>query len=269
MKAMNGKRVLAAVLAAAILLSMAACGKKDEEEEGGSGDGGEKADPAPTLIEAYPFGDQTVPGLTSSETTVAVETVVTYSYTGLSSPGKTVDGYVSFMTRGENGFAVVDKNFVISDEPKYDDEGSVLLAKKAVATAPEKADDGAQAQTPENRLMLLDISWNENGCVIVTREAEGEISQPPEPMTMREAQKYLESLTPAELGLEGESMDEYDVFTFDGTVIVDDRVCVRMNVYSTDSVNHTNRFEGCYLVSLDGRHLYQMNTATQEIVVLR
>lgn len=252
--------MLSALLAAAMLLGMAACGKKDEE-----GDSAEVGDTAPTLVEAYPFGEQTVPGLTSSEPTAAVETVVTYSYTGLSSPGKAVDGYVSFMTNGENGFKVVDKYFVMSDEPKYDDEGSVLLAKTA-----EAAGNG---QDPENsqqgkRLMLLDISWDENGCVIITREAEGEISKPPEPMTMREAQQYLESLTPAELGLEGESMDDYDVFTFDGAMIVDGRACVRMNVYSLDNVQHSNEFMGCYLMSLDGRHLYQMDTATQEIVQL-
>lgn len=256
MRARNGKKILSALLAAAILLSMAACGKEDEGETEPGTDGEEGA-PAPVLIEEYPFGEQTVPGLTSASPNAGVETVVTYTYTGLTSPGGDVSSYVSLMKSEANGFRVVDKNFVISDEPEYDDAGKVLLAKAAKS--------GEEGESAAKTLMLIDISWAEDGCVIVTRQAEGEISQPPEPITMREAQQHLESLHPSELGLEGESMDEYEVFTFDGAVVVDGRACVRMNVYS---FGESADFMGCYLMSLDARHLYKMDTATQEIIEL-
>lgn len=252
MRARKVKRILSALLAAAALLSMAACGKKDEAEAGTDSGEGEAA---PELIEEYPFGEQTVPGLTSASSKAAVETVVTYTYTGLSSPGGDVGTYVSLMKSEANGFEVVDKDFVISDQPEYDDAGRVLLAKSMAV------EDGAESQ-----LMLIDISWAEDTCHVVTRQAEGEISQPPEPITMREAQEYLESLHPSELGLEGESMDEYEVFTFDGAVVVDGRACVRMNVYSFEQ---SNEFMGCYLMSLDARHLYRMDTATQEIIEIK
>lgn len=257
-----GKKVLSALLAAAVLLSMAACGKKDEDETGA--DGGE-AGAGPVLIDEYPFGELTIPGLTSASRSAAVETAATYTYTGLSSPGGDVKAYVSLLTGGENGFSVVDKDYVISDQPEYEDAGRVLLAKAAAAGGDSDDADGEAGGAGAPRLMLVDISWAEDGCVIVTRQAEGEISQPPEPVTMREAQQHLESLHPSELGLEGESMDEYEVFTFDGTVVVDDRACVRMNVYRFDQ---SNEFMGCYLMSLDARHLYRMDMATQEITEL-
>lgn len=269
MKAIKSKKILSAVLAAAVLLSMAACGKKDKEGEDGEA---EAEAAAPELIAEYPFGEQTVPGMTSDDSSAAVsaKTVVTYTYTGISSPGRAVNDYVSLMTGEENGFAVVDREFVMSDEPKYGEQGSVLLAKSTAAGEGDSGAEGEDAQTepPESRLMLLDISWDESGCVIVTSEAEGEISQPPEPMTMHEAQEYLESLTPERLGLDGDSMDDYDVFAFDGTVSVDGRACVRMNVYSIDNVQQSNEFMGCYLMSLDGRHLYRLDTSTEEIIEL-
>ncbi len=253
MRARNGKKILSALLAAAILLSMAACGKKDKDEAGAEG---EADGAASELIAEYPFGELAVPGLTSASSKAAAEVETVYTYTGLSSSGGDVKSYVSLMTGDANGFKVVDKDYVISDQPEYDDAGKVLLAKAAAAGE----DAGAGS-----RLMLIDISWAEDSCVIVTRQAEGVISQPPEPITMREAQQKLESMTPAELGLEGESMDEYEVFTFDGAVVVDGRACVRMNVYNFDQ---SNEFMGCYLMSLDGRHLYQMDTATQQIIEL-
>lgn len=255
MRARNGKRILSALLAAAILLSMAACGKKDGDGEEVEGEG-EAAEETSALIGEYPFGELTVPGLTSASSRAAVTVENVYTYTGLSSSGGDVRSYVSLMKDAANGFTVVDKDFVISDEPEYDDAGSVLLAKAAAAGEGENA---------ESRLMLIDIKWAEDSCVIVTRQAEGVISQPPEPITMREAQQRLESMTPAELGLEGESMDEYEVFTFDGAVVVDGCACVRMNVYS---FNESTQFMGCYLMSLDGRHLYKMDMATQEITEL-
>lgn len=255
MRARNGKKILSALLAAAILLSMAACGKKDGEETE-AGPDSEEGEAANQLIEEFPFGELTVPGLTSASSGAAVTVETVYTYTGLSSSGGDVKSYVSLMTGDTNGFSVVDKDFVISDEPEYDDAGKVLLAKAAKAGE----DDSAGSQ-----LMLVDISWAEDSCVIVTRQAEGTISQPPEPITMREAQQKLESMSPAELGLEGESMDQYEVFTFDGAVVVDGRACVRMNVYNFEQ---SNEFMGCYLMSLDGRHLYKMDTATQEITEL-
>lgn len=270
MKAIKSRRILPALMAAAVLLSMAACGKKDKD----GGEGGEDGEPAAAeLIAEYPFGEQTVPGLRSEDPAAAVNanTVVTYSYTGLSSPGGAVRDYVSLMTSGENGFAVVDRDFVMDEEPEYGEQGSVLLAKSAsaVTAGAEDSEDeeggGAQPEASENCLMLLDISWDESGCVVVTSQAEGVISQPPEPMTMYEAQEYLKSLPPEKLGLEGESMDAYEVFTFDGAVAVDGRACVRMNVYNIDNVQQSNEFMGCYLVSLDGRHLYRLDTGTQEI----
>lgn len=255
MRARNGKKILSALLAAAILMSMAACGKKDGDEAE-AGPDSEANETAPELIGEFPFGEIAVPGLTSASSRAAVTVETVYSYTGLSSSGGDVRSYVSLMTGDTNGFEVVDKDYVISDQPEYDDAGKVLLARAA-----EAGEDGSAGE----RLMLIDISWAEDSCVIVTREAEGVISQPPEPITMREAQQKLESMTPAELGLEGESMDEYEVFTFDGAVVVDGRACVRMNVYNFEQ---SNEFMGCYLMSLDGRHLYRMDTATQEITEL-
>ena len=76
-------------------------------------------------------------------------------------------------------------------------------------------------------------------------------------------------MTPAELGLPGDSMANYHVLPAEGIVMVDDISCRRISVYSSDDKDASNTILGTYLVSLDQQHLYRVDILTQKVEVLK
>jgi hypothetical protein len=78
-------------------------------------------------------------------------------------------------------------------------------------------------------------------------------------MTLNQAIDFMYECDPADLGLSGESMAEYDIMPMDGAVLVGTTPCQRMNVYGRDSKTGTNVIAGQYLLSGDGRYLYYVN----------
>ena len=120
-------------------------------------------------------------------------------------------------------------------------------------------------------MFLLELIWNPEELKVITSLVPGVITQPPPPepveppTSMREAQSYLESLSPAQLGLSGTSMDEYEVFPIDGIELVDGNPCTRINVYSNSNPQSGSEFMGSYLGSMNGRHVYRLTPDTGEI----
>jgi len=80
-----------------------------------------------------------------------------------------------------------------------------------------------------------------------------------ESMTMVESINYMEALAPKSLGLEGNSMDEYEVLPVVGTVLVDGVPCTEVYVYRQDEKTGTNVFQGSYLLDRSGAALYELN----------
>jgi len=80
-----------------------------------------------------------------------------------------------------------------------------------------------------------------------------------ESMTMVESISYMEALAPKSLGLEGNSMDEYEVLPVVGTVLVDGVPCTEVYVYRQDERTGTNVFQGSYLLDRSGNALYELN----------
>jgi len=78
-------------------------------------------------------------------------------------------------------------------------------------------------------------------------------------MTMSESIDYIEALVPQSLGLEGKSMDEYEVFPTVGTVLVDGMPCTEVYVYRQDVKTGTNTFQGSYLLDRSGNALYALD----------
>jgi len=78
-------------------------------------------------------------------------------------------------------------------------------------------------------------------------------------MTMSESIEYIEALAPQTLGLEGSSMDEYEVFPTVGTVLVDGVPCTEVYVYRQDAKTGTNTFQGSYLLDRSGNALYALD----------
>lgn len=187
-------------------------------------------------------------------------TAVTYRYEDLSSPGTLASVYVTLLTAEDVGFSQVDEELIRIKEPEElaVEAGSVHLAKNA----------------PESGMALsIRMDWTEELCTVTADLVEGRVKNPPEPaapaglMSLSEDEMldFMESLSPSVLGLEGTSMDSYDLLVQEGSVLIDNNPCVRINVYQIDSRTGTNTIGGNYFLSLDGSHLYRLDVANNSV----
>lgn len=246
------------------------------------------AEDVPTLPVEYLVGDESVPALALEEPegvqAIRAKTV-TYTYEGLADSGSTASAYVSQLTGAEPRYFVVDETLMKTDRPDFSTpEGSVFLARAIVAEAAEdesetedetETEDGPETvQEPEvSRVVTVAISWSEGVCIVVADEAEGVITDPPDPdpvsslqtMSLLEAVDYLSGLQPAALGLPGSSMDNYEVFALDGAVMVDEKICMRLSIYELDEEGVVSKIAGNYFLSGDGLHLYWLNVDSNTI----
>lgn len=187
-------------------------------------------------------------------------TAVTYRYEGLSSPGTLATVYTTLLTAEDVGFSQVDEELTRIKEPEElaVEGGSVHLAKNA----PESG-----------KALSIQMVWTEELCTVTADLVDGRVTNPPEPvspagpMSMSEDEMldYMESLNPAVLGLEGSSMDGYDLLMQEGSVLIDGIPCVRINAYRIDSQTGTNVIGGNYFLSLDGSHLYRLDVANNSV----
>lgn len=229
---------------------------------------------------------------------------VTYTYSNLVDAGKAAETYVGQLAGETPAFSVVDEEFVRQTEkPDYTTpEGMVLLARNVpvkppeataepVAESPEPTDsqdpeasaEPTPTPTPEPEpeptpepvtyVHTVRITWSPGICVVTADEQEGKVTAPPRGSTasaphqvgQRGAVGILESMNPAELGLQGDSMDIYEVIPMDGTELVDSKAAIRLHVYSDRNASNSNEFMGSYLMTIDGEHLYRVDPVTDEI----
>ncbi len=76
-------------------------------------------------------------------------------------------------------------------------------------------------------------------------------------MTVDETTDFFLKLTPKELGLEGESMEEYEVYPSEKAVPVNGLPCMKLIVYQKSAAG-TNAPVSTYLVARDGTAVYQI-----------
>lgn len=194
------------------------------------------------------------------------------------------------------------------EQPDYAaDEGMVLLARNAPVVEPEATEEpkpeeeepqpgGVQGalvggksgfdaglteplpipvEEPITYVHTVRITWSPGVCVVTADEKEGKVTSPAnntipagQALSIRGAQNRMREMAPIQLGLEGESMDEYEMIPMDATELVNDVACIRINVYNGSDAAAPNQFRGSYLMSVDGLHMYRLDTATNEIVEL-
>lgn len=244
-----------------------------------------------------------------SEAKAVLAKTITYTYIDLVDAGKVAETYVNQLRAASPAFSVVDEEFVRTDKPDFTAaEGMVLMARNlplpetetpeedaeptesgAEESAPAESEGPAESaqptQAPEaeeegpvQMVLTVRITWSEGQCVVTADEAEGTVTSPPpsqqqrpggSSVSIRGAQERLEGMTPAELGLSGETMEDYTVFPMDGVEMVDGVACITLYVYSDKNAQNSNEFMGSYLMSIDGLHLYRVNPVTNEIEVLK
>ena len=59
-------------------------------------------------------------------------------------------------------------------------------------------------------------------------------------------------------------MEEYEVYAEEGLVLVDSSPCLQLNVYSSTP----RQYRGCYLMTVDGAHLYQLDRDASQVTEL-
>lgn len=232
---------------------------------------------------------------------------ITYTYINLNDAGKAAETYVGQLSQAEESFSVVDEEFVLTDRPDFTaPEGSVIMARNLPLPKPEETpeEEGGEpeesepepgesgepeespeptptptpepVEPPERMVLTVRIKWSEGQCVVTADEEAGMVTSPPrdnvpsgEAVTMRGAVDRLKAMSPAELGLPGESMDAYEVLAVDGVAMVDGAACIRVHVYSEENSAQSSEFMGSFLMSIDGRHLYRVDSITDEVEIIK
>ncbi len=260
----------------------------------------------PVLPTELPVGDEIVPGMVLEADEFAAQAVlaktITYTYTDLVDAGKAAETYVKQLKTADPRYYVVDEELVRQrEEPDYSAaEGLVLMARPLPKPEPEtpesappeesgepESSDAPASAPPEepsapveeapDMVITVRIAWTPGQCVVTADEMLGKITAPPReenaggsaqrPIGQQGAKDRIESMTPAELGLPGESMDQYVVFPLDGVEMVNDVACIRINIYN--AADGSNEFMGGYLMSTDGLHLYRQDPSGDEIEILK
>lgn len=173
--------------------------------------------------------------------------------------------------------------------PKPEPEGEETPApteepKEGESAAPDSSAEPSQSPPPSSSVPPVDeapdmvltvrITWSnaEGQCVVTADEAEGKVTSPPpeqqsggQSVGIRQAENQIRSMTPAELGLPGTSMADYEIFPQDVLETVDDTAYIRLNIYESVA---PYTFVGSYLMGVDGEHLYRLDADTGELVDL-
>lgn len=236
---MKGKQIGAAVLLTALLL-LSACGGEEEADAPHYTVAGMEFPALPTEeepeTEIYGTGD-----------------AVTRTYTQFSDPKQVVSDYVALMT-GEQGFQVVTETLLPQSPPsEYGAEGEIYLGRVT-----EEGD----------KTVLFELAWSPESCIVISSLIPAPIPENTiEVMGVTETLTYMESLSPSDLGLEGDSMDAYEVYAQDSVVMVNGLRCMQLDVYSQGGEQGGNALEGSFLMSFSGQ-LYRLDRTTNEIQCL-
>lgn len=288
------KRIWIAAALAALLLLLAACGGDAEAPAAAPEE--EVPPPEPFSYEVEGLKVDAMPVDESAAMTERHPSI--YTYPELDNPAAMAEAYTQSLTAA--GFSVVDADLVRSDAPDFSlPEGQVCLAKRAVFPEPEadaadgeektdeeKTDDEAAADAsaaepeapPPDQVLLLQLDWYAQTCMVTLEVAEGTVTDPPPTeqeleaqrggMTADELEDMIASLPPGVFGLDGESMADYHVYVGTATVLVDSLQCVRVDVYAYDAPGSTNSIAGNYFITPSGSHLYRWDPENDTITEL-
>lgn len=228
-----------------------------KEEEADAADEAENAEPQP----------------------VPVDAVLLYDYEGATPAA--LEQYVAALQAEEQGFIIVDDSFNEVETPPVfaaeaeaaEDEADDEKADEAEESAPQLADGTlllAREASVEGRLFLVRLTWQAEKGACTVEISCPQAAFPEEPiMNTGSAMDYVERMSPADLGLPGESMSEYHTYSQGGNVVIDGKVFRKFTVYSIDEVTNTNDFVGVFVMSGNGRTIYREDQETGELLPVK
>lgn len=185
----------------------------------------------------------------------------TYTYRNFPDLLESITQYVSELTGGKGYFAVDEELEKKKAVPAQGEEGTYCLAKK-----------GAE----EGTVLHIKITWSGTDCSVVASYMPGEIKEPKKPgqseyyemqkaISILQAKEFVWSLPPSVLGLEGQSMSEYRIYTADIDVLVDGYPCIRLSIFEKAEGAGTNEPVGEYCLSRSGDKLYKIDKSTHKV----
>lgn len=237
------------ILLAFVLCVLTACGGNNEEEA-------PLQDEMALLPNAYFVGSESImavapeAGVQLADLTTLEDGTFVYTYEGFSAVNTSVQNYVGELTGAEGGFTIVDaETFRPTVAPDYTvPEGTVSLSKPA----------------QNDKITVIRLDWSEGKCVASISIEDAPVIEPSKPSANKNyglshagAIEYLKELDPAVLGLEGESMDVYNIYIMDGFTYVNGEACLRVKVYTSNEID-TNEHVGTYFISGDAEHIYRL-----------
>ena len=211
-------------------------------------------------------------GASSSSSAVEPE-VEQYTYIyDVTSPATVVNRYLDAVLGGEEGFVFVDETYLhLEERPELSDTlGALTIARSSVQ---------------EGHVFQIVVGWSEASTLTFRVSAPGgAIHDPPPPedqfglgsqvvetASLEEQLDKIKGLSPAQLGLEGESMEEYEILPVEGFVTVDGLPCRRFNVYTrhTSSQGAYRNIKSIIMLSTDQQHVYYMDPTSSAVTELR
>ena len=167
------------------------------------------------------------------------------------------------------GIRLTVKWLKINDE--YDGCVKILILKKlTIYTYNIKSED-----SEERLAVAMRLDWEESRCTVTVELVPAALTVRPQEsstipgfaqtLTFSSAVDKMKSLHPSVLELEGESMEDYRVYSKDGLVLINDQSCMRLDVYKLDEELGTNMAAGNYFLSADGLHLYSFDEKTETV----
>lgn len=177
--------------------------------------------------------------------------VYTYDISSTGKSGGQVTGsYIDYMT--SSGFKIIDSFHPVNDEyyemltPDFTQRaGTVSIAKKASGT---------------DRLFLIVVDWNYHGAVVTVDFRDGTLWVAPKvdsaaskgALSISDAVNYLQTRNPTDLGLSGVSMNDYNVYTSEGVVMINGVSYREFTVTGKATETNGNTYGGRYLISAEG-----------------
>lgn len=239
------------ILLALTMCFMTACGKDEEVED-------IPEEEFALVPNAYFVGSQSLiavqpeRGVTLSELHTTETGAFVYTYVGFEIVNESVQNYVTTLTDAENGFRIVDgESFRAAQAPDFTQpEGSVSLSKPA----------------EDDKITVIRLDWSADQCIASISIEDAPVVETKKPSNKNKiglshtgAMDFLKGLSPSVLQLEGESMEEYNIYITNGFTYVNGEACLRISIYSDNNSVNTNMHVGTYFMSGDAEHIYRLS----------
>ncbi len=245
------KRIKIMIAAVMLLCFFSGC-QSGEEGEGAK------------VIDTYLAGTESVPAMGAEDGVEANESEPSaYAYIGLEDAGGSVGTSVERRTSEESGFWIVNKNLRKTEAPDFTEEkGWIYLAK-------ESAEE-------EGKLFVLALEWSPSICTVVASiqdapkgQEQASSDDEAESLTHMDTVEKIQGMQPSALGLDGTSMNEYNIYVRNGLIMVNGEACIWVEIYTDENSAHTNIPEGTYYLSRDGKRLYRLNRSDNTVQELK